>query len=654
MNHYIVSIEEVMKVDPIRIHVIHEENQTVQFAVLELQKYLTAITGQEVKIIVKSNFDEREPGLWIGLPSVLPPVQFSGERLEADDSIWIDVEGGNGIISGGNPRGVLFSVYRFLTELGCRWVRPGLDGEYLPNVSLSSKIVKLMESPAHSYRGICIEGSVSLENVTEMIDWMPKVGLNSYFIQLREAYLFFKRWYNHINNPLKSSTEVYSVEAAEACVRKAEIEIKKRGLIYQAVGHGWTCEPFGIPAQTWDKWEQEVDPEISQYFALVNNERKLWDGIPMNTNLCYTNSYARAKMITEITRYAAAHPEVDLLHVWLSDGSNNWCECDSCNKVSPSDIYVRILNELDEALSAENLETRIVFLLYKELLWSPVHEEIKNPKRFVLMFAPIHRSYRKSFKVEGELPESPKFVRNQITLPQTVAGNVAFLTEWQRHFSGEGFDFDYHLMWEHHKDPGNTMIAQILHRDIQHLQDIGLEGIISCQTQRSFFPNGLAMTVMASTLWDKKRSFDAIAENYFNSAYGKDGSLCRRYLQEMSELYFELDLENKAYRQKKGKNDVFQRIYSLFQQFEPVLTRNRIHDCICHSTSWRHLNMHAEIWGELTSALEELYRNNPKQAQTKWEALRLKLWEIEDQYQPVLDVYNFVWVFDGIFSEEQA
>ena len=62
--------------------------------------------------------------------------------------------------------------------------------------------MKLRERPAYRHRGVCIEGAVSWEHVRDMVAWLPKLGFNAYFIQFREAYNFFQRWYEHEANPL--------------------------------------------------------------------------------------------------------------------------------------------------------------------------------------------------------------------------------------------------------------------------------------------------------------------------------------------------------------------------------------------------------------------------------------------------------------------
>ena len=59
---------------------------------------------------------------------------------------------------------------------------------------------------------------------------------------------------------------------------------------------------------------------------------------------------------------------MDYLHVWLADTHNNLCECEDCCKTTLSDQYVELLNEIDRRLTQEGLKTRIVFLLYQELL----------------------------------------------------------------------------------------------------------------------------------------------------------------------------------------------------------------------------------------------------------------------------------------------
>ena len=237
-----------------------------------------------------------------------------------DDAVAIAVEGGAGYIGGPNPRSVLIGVYRLLRERGCAWVRPGPAGERVPACTLADLGASISEEAAYRHRALCIEGAVSYDNVASLIDWAPKVGLNGYFTQFRESYIFFERWYAHRNNPLKPS-EPFGVERAREFMEGIVGEVARRGLLYHAVGHGWTCEPLGIAGLGWDAESPTLSPETTALLAEVNGVRALWRGVPLNTNLCYSNPAVREMVVGSIVDYLADHPEVDLLHFWLADGS---------------------------------------------------------------------------------------------------------------------------------------------------------------------------------------------------------------------------------------------------------------------------------------------------------------------------------------------
>lgn len=82
-----------------------------------------------------------------------------------------------------------------------------------------------------------------------------------------------------------------------------------------------------------------------------------------------------------------------------------------------------------------------------------------------------------------------------------------------------------------------------------------------------------------------------------------------------------------------------------------MIERNLFAEQVCHSVSWRYLNKHREIWLEMTRIFELFYEQKPDEAREKWAAYKLKLWQMEDEVQPVLDVYNFVIVFDWIILD---
>jgi len=611
-------------------------HSTIQFAEDQLRRYLGRITNDTPSISV--GLIREVAGA--SAPKVADPV--------VDDAIDIEVRGGSGHIAGINPRSVLIGVYRYLTELGCRWVRPGADGEYVPKLD-SLPDVRVWETPSYRHRGICIEGAVSEEHVRDMIDWMPKLGFNGYFIQFREAHTFFDRWYSHEDNPNLQGKHITIDEAREFTARTVA-EIKKRDLLYHAVGHGWTCEPFGISGMGWVKSEQEVPEETARYLAEVNGKRELWGGIALNTNLCYGNPEVRRIVIEEIADYSAKHPEIDIMHFWLADGVNNHCECELCRDALPSDLYVRMLNELDALLTERGLKTRIVFLIYVDLLWPPQTEKIANPDRFILMFAPITRTYSKSFAVGDTLPELPPYTRNKLEFPSSVDLNVAFLRAWKKDFGGDSFDFDYHLMWDHLRDPGYTPIAKVLSEDIKGLADIGLDGFVSCQLQRAFFPTGLPMTVMGATLWNSDAEYDDIASDYFAAAYGPDGALVRKYLETISDLFDPTYFRGEKPKVNPESAGKLSRISGVVAEFGPTIERNQHISNECWAKSWFYLKHHASICLLLSTAAQAVARDDKEAAAGAWAATKDYVLTNEMQLHPALDCQFFVSTLGWFFG----
>jgi hypothetical protein len=421
-------------------------------------------------------------------------------------------------------------------------------------------------------------------------------------------------------------------------------------LLFHAVGHGWTCEPFGIPGLGWEYPPEPVPPEAVQYLALVNGKRELWGGVALNTNLCYSNPDVRRIMVDDIARYAQAHPEVDLLHLWLADGTNNHCECENCRTMRPADFYVMLLNEVDRRLTELGLPTRIVFLIYVDLLWPPEHVRLAHPDRFALMFAPITRTYSRPYEVRGALPALPAYARNHLTFPRGVEENVAFLRAWQGLFDRliDSFDFDYHLMWDHVYDPGYMQASRVLHADLQQLRALDLDGFNSCQVQRASFPTGLPMTLMGWTLWDREREFDEMARDYFNAAFGPDGALAQAYLERLSALFDPPYLRGEQPAVNAAAAERLRQVPAAVEAFRPVIARNAGSGIACHAASWAYLAHHADLMVGLADALEARARGDAAGALEQWEAVRGMAWQREPELHAVFDT----WLFNNVYSSK--
>ena len=614
----------------------------IQLAAKELKRCLGAMTRLPVQVKAAASYEPFLGGLWLGQFADFRLPATRGADPELDDEIAIHTAADGGLIAGANERSVLLAAYRYLTELGCRWVRPGKTGECLPKLGAKLPAVMVKEKASYRHRGVCIEGAVSWEHVRDMVDWLPKLGFNAYFIQFREAYNFFQRWYEHEANPLWPRAE-FSVEGAQDLTRRLRAEIKQRGLLLHLVGHGWTCEPFGIPGPGWFPHEGPLPKGAAQYLAEINGKRELWGQIALNTNLCYGNPQTRKIVTDAIVAYARENPDVDLIHFWLADGSNNQCECPLCQDHRPADLYVTMLNELDAKLTAADLPTRIVFLAYVDLLWPPKKERIHNQDRFVLMFAPITRSYSTSFTdAATEGVKLPPFKLNKLRFPSDPAVNLAFLQGWQQGFTGDGFDFDYHFMWDHFKDPGQVTLATVLHQDLQGLRDIGLDGFMSCQAQRVFFPTGLGMTVLGRTLWNRKLSFGAIARDHLRASFGEGGDAVLKHLRTISRLFAPEVIRGEATPEEtKAAVKSWKRVPAAVDKMHGAIAAGLKSADPCQAHSWQLLQAFGEYCKLLSAALVAKQGGCPETA--KAAALAALQWvrQTERRLHPVFDLYEF-------------
>ena len=155
------------------------DHPTISFAASELVRLLKEMDSHAVLDVRKYPIYDRnvKNAIWVG---------FDGSvEKGADDRILISVTNCDGIISGSNERSVLIAVYRFMYELGCRYLRPGKDGEKIPKRSLTYTDITVCidETASYRHRAVCIEGTVSSDHVYNMIDWLPKVGMSGYFTQ---------------------------------------------------------------------------------------------------------------------------------------------------------------------------------------------------------------------------------------------------------------------------------------------------------------------------------------------------------------------------------------------------------------------------------------------------------------------------------------
>lgn len=616
---------------------VSEKTETLLYAAEELQKYLLMMD--------EALSDE------VGI--VLSVKEYENIDPMVEDIVEIDIEKMKGTIAGSNGRSVLMGVYTFLKSAGCLWVRPGKLGEYIPKKPMADHSCKFYKKADCDFRGECIEGAPSLENIIETVEFLPKINANLFMMEYIIPYTYFSRWYKHVDNPYKEDEGVTFEDAGEI-VHKIEMAVKKCGLQLHSLGHGYTFEPYGLPYRTRQD-VYEPSEEALSVMAQIGGKRFLFKNAPNQTQFCMSNETARQKMVDFLVGYLQKKPYIDFLHVWLSDSRNNHCECDNCQKKTPSDFYVMLLNELDQALTEKGVRTKIVFIMYTDTYWAPETVRFNNPDRFIMTTATTGRDRSKPYLTERHDGPLPEYQRNQNTFTVTMPLSLSFTDSWKPVFDGKRFLFEYHFWLDHYVDPGYMHFAKNIYHDARSIADTGFHGIMDDKTQRCYFPTGLPMAVYGETLFERELDLDEYTDRYFEKCFGKDAEKARAYLEEISAIFgpdqlrvsddvVVVDtgtgggLKQQGYIGNPETVERISKIFGCLEGFRPVIEADRSYETECVRESWRILRLHQEycrLYAEVFIALGKADRED---AVAKVAAMKDWLARNEDAYQPYLDL----------------
>ncbi len=183
--------EEAMRLGFDSYCIVKPRNTTVieDFAVSELRKYLSLITGRDIQ--VKTEAQQRAIKVGCDFAKFVSDVEKLGENGFA-----IQREGANIIITSTSTKGVLNGVYHFLEMLGCRWFFPGQDGEFIPKtdaIALNDLSLDVRMSPSFpritffqdvdAYRDYSAEGLREVQAQNDMDLIIVFLVLQRYFVQ---------------------------------------------------------------------------------------------------------------------------------------------------------------------------------------------------------------------------------------------------------------------------------------------------------------------------------------------------------------------------------------------------------------------------------------------------------------------------------------
>ncbi len=638
------------------------KSETLCYAAEELVKYITAMTSQNVEIAEESG------DIVLGL---LPSGSVKDPLI--DDKFVINIQNGKGEILGSNERSVLLGIYRYLKELGCRFVRPGKDGEVVPKRQLDGS-VKVEETAFYPFRVECLEGAINDELVIDTIRWLPKVGYNAFFIQFVNPFVFYLRLYPGFYEKAGENRD----EAVKAMFEKTtkmtqniEREIKRVGLQFHDVGHGYTFEPFGIhyldAVATRDIPEDKKEL-VKPYLPYRNGERKVLNGCINWTNMCLSNKELQKMTADWFVKFLKEKPSVDILHIWLGDGANNHCECEECLKLSVSDMYIDFLNEVDAALTAANINTKIVCIQYVNTRYAPRVKKFNNPNRFILMPAISSDKATGYTTEECKILLPPEDERNNFNPVGGFSAEMKLFKEWREQYpSLPIMFFDYHLYSTHFSDPSYMTVSKVISHDVKMLKEFGANGLVNCKTQRSQFPTSLPVYASGALLCNPERTYEEVTDEYFDAAYGKQAKVVKEYLLKLGELFDQkiimrtisvVDFEAKNTGKTKPAWRDNEDAAKLFAQVEPTVNEfaKNLNEYIesaednCRRKSLELLSYHAEMAKLYGKALLAGATGNDEECQKYKDELLQYTAKNEEHFFQEFDVYLFKIAINNIFK----
>ena len=468
-------------------------NKTIEFSKNELKKYTNKYGIDVSKISLKCDSDK------FGL--------YDCER----DAYYINIKNFCGEIIGNNERSILLGVYRFLSEIGFVFSRPGQNGTVYPkNIKSDVSIYKISDV---KYRGISFSTEIKFDALLDIIDFLPKLGYNTFFFEFQDSGYYFEKEYG----------ADFTKEHADRLRDMAKSELKRRDMIIQTCGHGWTSKIVSelLNIENVSGFEKSDCDRENGLIAMIGGKRKIFNSMPAHTHLCYSNPDVIKKLTEEVLDYCKRHTDEKYIHVWLADYFNNFCECENCVTDVPQKFYQILLREIDRKLSENGINTKIIFLIYFDLLFKPKNLYV-NSERFILLYCPYSRDTSQSFselKFDEKTPCHPfSYNHNEPWIKNDEL--YSHLKEWGKDFKGEKILFDYPYFDMVFNDFAGMQIAINSFNDAKVITKMGLDGYISCHNMKTFFPHAFGLYVLGKTLFDNTADYEIEKDRYFSAVKG--------------------------------------------------------------------------------------------------------------------------------------
>ncbi len=469
------------------------------FASAELGRYLRQMSGAEFQLT--DTWGGRSIVLAsVGSLDLAPPhkaLRHPALPAAGSEAFLITTHGEHVFLIGGNQRGLLYAVYRFLEALGCRWVAPGFDfydgrACFVPSgdVLVYAHSRDIDERPVLAYRKLYIEEGRShdLENLIQLLDWMPKARFNVLVAPIDYQGHGRVRWDNWRDRLVP--------------------ELARRGIVIEVGGHGY---------QNFLHAEMEGGQLFArhpEWFGMDEEGRRT--AIPRYV-FCTSNPAALAYLQNNISAYLDARPEIAIFDFWPPD-SERWCTCSDCGSMgTPTDRHAMLVSSTARYLRRRHPGVRLECLAY--LQYTKPLDKATLDSTVLLDFCPIDQSFE--YQIYDRASANNQRYND-------------YLRAWLEGFGGDVSIYSYFRKYAWRSLP--NIIPHYMQRDLAYYREIGAKGISVYAEPGDWFTYGVNHYVLGALAWDPGVDVDSLVRAYCETVYGDAARLAAHVYAELEDI----------------------------------------------------------------------------------------------------------------------
>jgi hypothetical protein len=499
-----------------------------EFAASELNYYLRRMSDKDFPIWAESN-RQRLRGRVILVGRTEPGNSRAAAWKLGEETLLIDTQSQEDIvITGGNDTAILFAAYSFLKKLGCRWLKPGIDGEYIPLTrKLEIPVFRSISSPDFAVRGwmgfpqygLGGRSQIINANEKELQIWGIRNGLNS--MSISPVADLGERWGHGYVQRMGHTLSTF-IPSGDATAPKVQTSA---GSVQPAQGG-----------------QSDVAPELYQahpeYYPVLSGVR-VWkhsEGRPVQA--CLSNPNVVDMVAKGVMGYLRMHPTTKRFNVSHNDEPTYWCECDNCRALDGAESkwtqnnlvdsiadaspagpgpmsrrWIWFIDQVAKMVRQEFPDTFLSFYAYGSTVAPPKSGKWELERNVMVEYANAAICGRHSFEDES-CPHN------------VVFGN--WLAGWRASRQPV-------VIYDYEPYPGRFMFLDLpvfWYRGMAHyvrfLKNAGVVGFAG-EEQQMWSGSALWCYLKANLLWDSESDVDALMVDFCNYYYGSAGATMVKY-----------------------------------------------------------------------------------------------------------------------------